>query len=133
VKFVAITACPTGIAHTYMAAEALTEAAKAGGHEIFIETQGSAGSEPLDPATIAGADAVIFAADVEVRDRDRFAGKPLVQGPVKRAISHAGEMLAEAAEAAKAAPVAATAAAGGGGGGAAVIPTRTGGGGDGPA
>jgi fructose PTS system EIIBC or EIIC component len=133
VKFVAITACPTGIAHTYMAAEALTEAAKAGGHEIFIETQGSAGSEPLDPQTIADADAVIFAADVEVRDRDRFAGKPLVQGPVKRAISHAPAMLAEAEDAAKAAPVAATPAAGGGGGAAArpAIPTRTGGGGGG--
>ena len=132
-KFVAITACPTGIAHTYMAAEALTEAAKAGGHEIFIETQGSAGSEPLDLQTIADADAVIFAADVEVRDRDRFAGKPLVQGPVKRAISHAPAMLAEAEEAAKAAPVAAavTPAAGGGGGERPAIPTRTGGGGGG--
>jgi PTS system fructose-specific IIC component len=100
VKFVAITACPTGIAHTYMAAEALTEAARAGGHEIAIETQGSAGSEPVDAQTIADADAVIFAADIDVRDRDRFAGKPLVQGPVKRAISHAGEMLAEAEQAA---------------------------------
>jgi fructose PTS system EIIBC or EIIC component len=134
VKFVAITACPTGIAHTYMAAEALTEAAKAGGHEIFVETQGSAGSEPLDPQTIAGADAVIFAADVEVRDRDRFAGKPLVQGPVKRAISHAPAMLAEAEDAAKAAPVAATATpAAGGGADRPVIPTRTGGGGGGGA
>jgi PTS system fructose-specific IIC component len=135
VKFVAITACPTGIAHTYMAAEALTEAAKAGGHEIFIETQGSAGSEPLDLQTIADADAVIFAADVEVRDRDRFAGKPLVQGPVKRAISHAPAMLAEAEEAAKAAPVAAavTPAAGGDGGERPVIPARTGGGGGGGA
>jgi PTS system fructose-specific IIC component len=135
VKIVAITACPTGIAHTYMAAEALSEAAKAGGHEIFIETQGSAGAEPLDPQTIADADAVIFAADIDVRDRERFAGKPLVQGPVKRAISHAPAMLAEAEEAFKAAPVAAAAtpAAGGGGGERPVIPTRTGGGGGGGA
>jgi PTS system fructose-specific IIC component len=128
VKFVAVTACPTGIAHTYMAAEGLSEAAKAGGHEILVETQGSAGSEPLTPEQIAEADAVIFAADVEVRDRERFAGKPLVQGPVKRAISHGGEMIAEAAEAAQSAPATTTSAApaadSGGSGGAAAVPTR---------
>jgi PTS system fructose-specific IIC component len=74
-KLVAVTSCPTGIAHTYMAAEALEEAAKAAGHEIAVETQGAAGATPLDPAVIAAADAVIFAADVGVRDRERFAGK----------------------------------------------------------
>jgi PTS system fructose-specific IIC component len=99
-KFVAVTACPTGIAHTYMAAEALEEAAKAAGHELTVETQGSAGAERLSPQQIADADAVIFAADVEVRDRDRFAGKPLVAGGVKRAISGAAAMVAEAEQAA---------------------------------
>jgi len=99
-KFVAVTACPTGIAHTYMAAEALEEAAKAAGHELTVETQGSAGAERLTPQQIAGADAVIFAADVEVRDRERFAGKPLVAGGVKRAISGAPAMVAEAEQAA---------------------------------
>ena len=78
-KFVAVTSCPTGIAHTYMAAEALEQAAADSGDEMHVETQGSAGSDPLDPQIIADADAVIFAADVEVRDRERFAGKPLVQ------------------------------------------------------
>jgi PTS system fructose-specific IIC component len=99
-KFVAVTACPTGIAHTYMAAEALEEAAKAAGHELTVETQGSAGAERLTPQQIAEADAVIFAADVEVRDRDRFAGKPLVASGVKRAISGAPAMVAEAEQAA---------------------------------
>ncbi len=69
---------PTGIAHTYMAAEALENAAREGGHRITVETQGSAGSTPLTAAQIAEADAVIFAHDVEVRDKARFAGKPTV-------------------------------------------------------
>ena len=85
-KFVGVTSCPTGIAHTYMAAEALEQAAKAAGHEIAIETQGSGGFQALDPAVIAAADGVIFANDVEVRDRGRFAGKPTVAVGVKRAI-----------------------------------------------
>jgi len=103
-KLVAVTSCPTGIAHTYMAAEALEQAAKDAGHDIHVETQGAAGAEALDPALIAAADAVIFAADVDVRDKDRFAGKPLVSGPVKRGINHAAEMVAEAVEQAQAAP-----------------------------
>ena len=81
-----MTACPTGIAHTYMAAEALEAAAERAGVDISVETQGSAGSTPLARDTIAAADAVIFAADVGVRDRQRFAGKPVVASGVKRAI-----------------------------------------------
>ena len=103
-KFVAVTSCPTGIAHTYMAAEALEQAAADSGDEMHVETQGSAGSDPLDPQIIADADAVIFAADVEVRDRERFAGKPLVQSGVKRAIGGAAQMLDEARAAAAAGP-----------------------------
>jgi PTS system fructose-specific IIC component len=99
-RLVAVTSCPTGIAHTYMAAEALEQAAKAAGHEIAVETQGAAGSAPLPPETIAAADAVIFAADVEVRDRDRFAGKPIVHTQVKRAINAAPAVIAEAVTAA---------------------------------
>ena len=103
-KFVAVTSCPTGIAHTYMAAEALEQAAKDAGHEISVETQGAAGAEPLDPVAIAEADAVIFAADVDVRDKERFAGKPTVTGNVKRGINHPADMVAEAEAAAKSAP-----------------------------
>jgi PTS system fructose-specific IIC component len=103
-KLVAVTSCPTGIAHTYMAAEAIEQAAKAAGHEIQVETQGAAGANPLAPEVIAAADAVIFGVDVEVRDRYRFEGKPIVQVPVKKAISDAAAIVAQAVEAAKNAP-----------------------------
>ena len=95
-SLVAVTACPTGIAHTYMAAEALEAAAERAGVDLQVETQGSAGSTPLAPATIAAAGAVIFAVDVGVRDRARFAGKPMVSSGVKRPIDDADAMIAEA-------------------------------------
>ena len=97
---VAITACPTGIAHTYMAADSLVAAAKEAGVELVVETQGSSGSTPLSAATIAGADAVIFATDVGVKDKGRFAGKPVVASGVKRAINEPAKMVAEALAAA---------------------------------
>ncbi|MPY79638.1 MAG: PTS fructose transporter subunit IIBC [Actinophytocola sp.] len=99
-KLVAVTSCPTGIAHTYMAAEALEQEAEAAGHEISVETQGAAGATPLTAAQIAEADAVVFAADVDVRDKERFAGKPTVTGSVKRAINDAAGLISEAAAAA---------------------------------
>jgi PTS system fructose-specific IIC component len=95
-RLVAVTACPTGIAHTYMAAEALEAAAARAGVEIAVETQGSVGATPLPAATIAAADAVIFAVDVGVRDRSRFAGKPLLSSGVKRPIEEGDAMIAEA-------------------------------------
>ena len=97
---VAITACPTGIAHTYMAADSLVAAAKEAGVELVVETQGSSGSTPLPAETIAGADAVIFATDVGVKDKQRFAGKPVVASGVKRAINEPAKMVAEALAAA---------------------------------
>ncbi len=110
-KFVAVTSCPTGIAHTYMAAEALEQAARAAGHEIVVETQGAAGADPIPAEVIAAADAVIFAADVEVRDRSRFAGKPLVTAAVKKAISDGPALVQQAVEAASSAAPATVAAA----------------------
>ena len=95
-SLVAVTACPTGIAHTYMAAEALEAAAARAGVDIAVETQGSAGSTPLPHEPSPSADAAIFAVDVGVRDRYRFAGKPLVASGVKRAIDDADAMIAEA-------------------------------------
>lgn len=95
-SLVAVTACPTGIAHTYMAAEALEQAAERAGVELAVETQGSAGSTPLAPDVIARAAAVIFAVDVGVRDRARFAGKPMLSSGVKRPIDAADDMIAEA-------------------------------------
>lgn len=99
-SIIAITACPTGIAHTYMAADALKLAAQRAGVALTVETQGSSGSTPLDPATISAADAVIFATDVGVKDRQRFAGKPVIASGVKRAINDPDAMIAEAVAAA---------------------------------
>ena len=99
-SLVVVSACPTGIAHTYMAADKLTAAAKAAGVDVHVETQGSSGATPLDPAVIRAADAVIFAVDVGVRDQARFAGKPVVQSGTKRAINEPEKMVAEALAAA---------------------------------
>ena len=115
-KLVGVTACPTGIAHTFMAADALVAAAKRLGADLQIEPQGSGTVTPLDPAVIAEADAVIFAVDVDVRDQGRFAGKPVVRGPVKRGVDAPDAMVKEALAAAKdpnAARVAGTAGAAG--------------------
>ncbi|MFZ0154104.1 PTS fructose-like transporter subunit IIB [Pseudomonas sp.] len=74
-RIVAITACPTGVAHTFMAAEALQQAAQQLGYQLTVETQGSVGARnPLSPAAIAEADVVLLAADIEV-PTERFAGK----------------------------------------------------------
>jgi len=85
-KFVAVTSCITGIAHTYMAQAALEQAAKKLGHEIVVETQGSAGTTPIKPEVIAAADGAIFAVDLEVKGRERFSGKPFVQMGVAKVI-----------------------------------------------
>ncbi|MFZ2625260.1 MAG: fructose PTS transporter subunit IIB, partial [Propionibacterium sp.] len=93
---VAVTACPTGIAHTYMAADYLTEAGRKAGVDVQAEPQGSSGYTPLPAETIAAADAVIFATDVGVKGRGRFAGKPVIESGVKRAVNEPDVMLAEA-------------------------------------
>ena len=95
-KIVAVTACTTGIAHTYMAADALKYAAEELGYDLKVETQGSSGNEKLTQADIDAADAVIFAVSVNVRERNRFAGKPFIESPVKRGIDEPKEMIAEA-------------------------------------
>lgn len=101
-RIVAITACPTGIAHTYMAADALTQTAtERDDVALTVETQGSSNNESVSQATIDAADAVIFATDVGVRDRERFAGKPVIESGVKRAINEPGTMLDEAIAAAR--------------------------------
>ena len=71
-------------------------AAERAGCQYAVETQGSAGARPLAPEVIAAADAVIFAVDVGVRDRGRFAGKPVVSSGVKRPIDEGDAMIAEA-------------------------------------
>ncbi|GGY93938.1 PTS fructose transporter subunit IIABC [Streptomyces poonensis] len=95
-RIVAVTSCPTGIAHTYMAAESLENAGRdAGDVEMAVETQGSAGFTRLDPDVIAAADGVIFAHDVPVREKERFAGKPTVDVGVKAGINRPAELIAE--------------------------------------
>lgn len=95
-KLVAVTACPTGIAHTYMAAEHLEKTAKALGHSIRVETQGAMGIEnELTKAEIAAADAVILAVDIEVEGKERFAGKKTIRVGVAEAIKNAKGVLAK--------------------------------------
>lgn len=87
-KLVAITSCPTGIAHTYMAAEALQMAAKEMGYEIKIETQGSVGAENvINDKDLREAIAVIIAADNSV-DKSRFKGKPVIEVSTMDAIKN---------------------------------------------
>ncbi|MEU6542722.1 fructose-specific PTS transporter subunit EIIC [Streptomyces sp. NPDC046859] len=97
-RIVAVTSCPTGIAHTYMAAESLENAGRDAGVELVVETQGSAGFTRLDPAVIAAADGVILAHDVAVREKDRFAGKPTVDVGVKAGINRPADLIAEVRE-----------------------------------
>lgn len=100
-NFVAVTSCPTGIAHSQMAAENLEQTAERMGHDIRVEIQGAMGTEAeLTADEIASADAVIVAADTSV-DRSRFEreGIPVVKGGVKEGVNDA-ESLIERAEAA---------------------------------
>jgi PTS system fructose-specific IIC component len=98
-KFVAVTACPTGVAHTYMAAESLEESAKQAGHDMKVETRGSVGAEnALSEEDIAEADGVIIAADTDV-SRDRFAGKRLISVPVSRGINEPDKLIEEVQQA----------------------------------
>jgi fructose-specific phosphotransferase system IIB component len=86
---IGVCACPTGIAHTYMAQAALEKAAKARGHEIKIETQGAMGIEnELLPREVIEAAVVIFAVGVNVEGQERFAGKPSIMVEVGKAIEN---------------------------------------------
>jgi len=96
-KIVGVTACPTGIAHTYMAAENLEKAAKAAGHQIKMETQGAMGIEnELTAADVQNADVVIFAVDIEVEKKERFEGKKVIKVGVTEAIKNPNGVLARA-------------------------------------
>lgn len=115
VRIVAVTSCATGIAHTFMAADALSAAGVAAGVDLAVEPQGSSGYQALPREVIDAADAVIFATDVDVREIGRFAGKPVVRSGVKRGIEEPKQLIAEAVAAARnpdAARVNATATAG---------------------
>jgi len=99
-KFVAVTACPTGIAHSQMGAENLEQEAEKRGHDIEVEIQGAMGAEnELSADDIAAADAAIIAADTSV-NRDRFEDTPLVKGTIKDAVNDVEALMDEAEAAA---------------------------------
>jgi fructose-specific PTS system IIB-like component len=79
-NIVGVSACPTGVAHTYLAAEALTKAFKAKNHEVKIETQGASGIEnEITPEDIKKADFVILTKDIAIKDEERFDGKKIIK------------------------------------------------------
>ncbi|MBD5525876.1 MAG: PTS transporter subunit EIIA [Lachnospiraceae bacterium] len=93
VKILAVTSCPTGIAHTYMAAEGIEKAAKAKGCFIKVETRGSGGAKNmLTDKEIAEADCIIVAADAQV-PMDRFDGKKVIERQVSDGINKADELI----------------------------------------
>ncbi|WP_112180513.1 MULTISPECIES: PTS fructose-like transporter subunit IIB [Paraliobacillus] len=93
-KFVAVTSCPSGVAHTYMSAESLELSAKKLGIDIKVETQGSSGIENrLNEAEIKEAACVILTNDVEIREMDRFKGKKVVQMGVSDIIKKSDPLL----------------------------------------
>jgi fructose-specific phosphotransferase system IIB component len=96
-KFVAVTACPTGIAHTYMAAEQLERTAKKLGHSIKVETQGAMGTEnKLSQADIDAAETAIFATDIAVEEAERFANIRKIKVPVQAALKNPEAIFAKA-------------------------------------
>lgn len=97
-NIVGVTACTAGIAHTYLVKEKLVNAARELGHTAKIETQGSIGTEnTLTGEDIRDADVVIISADIEISNRDRFAGKRIVDVPMK-AVMRAPKKLLEQIE-----------------------------------
>jgi PTS system fructose-specific IIB component/fructose-specific PTS system IIB-like component len=88
-KIVAVTACPTGIAHTYMAAEQLEKTARRLGHAIKVETQGAMGIEnKLSQADIDAAGVAILAVDIAVEEGERFDNIRKIQVPVQEALKN---------------------------------------------
>ncbi|MBC6360477.1 PTS fructose transporter subunit IIB [Lactobacillus sp. M0403] len=98
-KFVAVTACIAGVAHTYMAAQNLKKYAKKNGDQIKVETQGAMGFEnKLSAKDIAEADAVIFAVDTNVREKERFDGKKIVKMGTSEVVKDGSKAIEKAHE-----------------------------------
>lgn len=93
-KFLAVTACPSGVAHTYMAAEALENAAKSKGIEIKVETQGSIGIEnKITMDDVKDADAVILTKDIGIKETERFNGKLIVKVGVSDVVKKSDKII----------------------------------------
>jgi len=99
VNFIAIAACPTGVAHTFMVKAALEKAAKELGHSIKVETQGATGLEnKLTVEDIKNADVLILSVEVSVIEKERFANIPKVNIPQKTAIKSPKRVLTQIEE-----------------------------------
>ena len=99
-KIVAVTACPTGVAHTYMAKTSLIKAAKKRGHEIKVETQGAMGIEnEITLDDLEDADLVILAIETGINKMDRFKGKKVMKITINQAIGKTDEVFAKAEKA----------------------------------
>ena len=93
-KIIGVTACPSGVAHTYMAAEAIEQAAKGKGWECSVETQGSIGIEnELQLAQIEAADMVILTKDIAIQNEQRFKDKKIVRITSGDAVKHAAQIM----------------------------------------
>ncbi|KMY49716.1 PTS fructose transporter subunit IIB [Peribacillus loiseleuriae] len=96
-KIIAVTACATGVAHTFMAASALKKGAKLMGNLIKVETQGATGVEnELTEKDVNIAEVVIFAVDTKVRNKGRFDGKIILEVPVNAPIKNAEKVISDA-------------------------------------
>lgn len=99
IKIVGVTACPSGVAHTYMAAEALEKAAQDRGWSCKVETQGSIGIEnELTSEDIATADFVVLTKDIGIQNEERFKGKPVAKIGISDVVKRAELILNKIAE-----------------------------------
>lgn len=93
-KFLAVTACPSGVAHTYMAAEALEKACREKGIEVKVETQGSIGIEnEITAEDVQGADVVILTKDMPIKNEERFDSIPKARIAISDAVKHADKII----------------------------------------
>lgn len=93
-KILAVTACPSGVAHTYMAAEALERAAKAKGIEIKVETQGSIGIENrITAEDVIGADVVILTKDIGIKETERFNGLITIKVAISDVVKKSDQLI----------------------------------------
>jgi len=99
-NIVSVTACPSGVAHTYMAAEALEKAAKNKGHNVKVETQGSIGIEnDITPDEVYEADIVILTKDMGIKNKERFTGKPTMKVNISDIVKRSDAIILKAEEA----------------------------------
>lgn len=101
-KILAVTACPSGVAHTYMVAESLKKSAKLRGHEIKVETQGQIGIEnEISIEEVKNADVIILTTDISIKNSERFNSKPIVRVKISDLVKKSEALLIKIEEAIK--------------------------------